>query len=79
MYLDVKTVDVEPRGSERCDGARDLLAFADERARPFLDLISRVEGEAGTIADLGCGPGHLTKVPLGPQDWASSGWTRPSR
>ncbi|TDE97691.1 methyltransferase domain-containing protein [Occultella glacieicola] len=35
------------------------LAYADERSRPFLDLLARVDGEPATIADLGCGPGHL--------------------
>lgn len=38
------------------------LAFVDERSRPFVDLVARVEGDPGTIADLGCGPGHLTEV-----------------
>lgn len=45
----------------RWDPAR-YLQFADERSRPFVDLVGRVEGEPGTIADLGCGPGHLTQV-----------------
>ncbi|CAM3691856.1 methyltransferase domain-containing protein [Occultella aeris] len=35
------------------------LAYADERSRPFLDLLARVDGDAATITDLGCGPGHL--------------------
>ncbi|WKN49248.1 trans-aconitate 2-methyltransferase [Nocardioides sp. Arc9.136] len=37
------------------------LTFADERGRPFVDLLARV-GAAGprTVADLGCGPGNLT-------------------
>ena len=38
------------------------LAFADQRGRPFVDLISRVPGDAATIVDLGCGPGQLTRV-----------------
>ena len=38
------------------------LAFADERGRPFVDLIARVPGDAATIVDLGCGPGQLTRV-----------------
>lgn len=38
------------------------LAFADHRARPFYDLLSRVGAErARRVVDLGCGPGHLTK------------------
>ena len=38
------------------------LAFADYRSRPFYDLVSRVGAErARRVADLGCGPGHLTQ------------------
>ncbi|WP_214108048.1 trans-aconitate 2-methyltransferase [Acrocarpospora catenulata] len=35
--------------------------YADERARPFFDLVARI-GAAGprTVADLGCGTGELT-------------------
>ncbi|HEV7420495.1 MAG TPA: trans-aconitate 2-methyltransferase [Mycobacterium sp.] len=37
------------------------LAFADDRARPFFDLLSRVGAEAPRrVVDLGCGPGNLT-------------------
>ncbi len=36
-------------------------AFADERARPFLDLVARIGAEApGLVVDLGCGTGELT-------------------
>ena len=39
------------------------LAFADYRSRPFYDLVSRVGAErARRVADLGCGPGHLTNT-----------------
>jgi trans-aconitate 2-methyltransferase len=39
------------------------LAFADERARPFVDLLSRVQvRDAQLVVDLGCGPGHLSRV-----------------
>ncbi len=38
------------------------LQFADERSRPFVDLVARVTGEPHMIVDLGCGPGHLTAV-----------------
>lgn len=38
------------------------LSFADERSRPFAELLSRVDVKAGRIADLGCGPGHLTPL-----------------
>lgn len=37
------------------------LAFADHRARPFFDLVSRVAATAPRrVVDLGCGPGNLT-------------------
>jgi trans-aconitate 2-methyltransferase len=37
------------------------LRYADERARPFSDLLSRVQAaDPGYVADLGCGPGNLT-------------------
>ena len=37
------------------------LAFADQRARPFFDLLSRVSAEKPRrVVDLGCGPGNLT-------------------
>lgn len=38
------------------------LQFADHRSRPFVELVSRVDGDPRTIVDLGCGPGHLTRV-----------------
>ena len=38
------------------------LHFRDERSRPFIDLLSRVDATPGSIVDLGCGPGHLTPV-----------------
>ncbi|GAY17414.1 trans-aconitate 2-methyltransferase [Mycobacterium sp. shizuoka-1] len=38
------------------------LAFADQRARPFFDLLARVGAQAPRrVADLGCGPGNLTE------------------
>jgi trans-aconitate 2-methyltransferase len=37
------------------------LAFADHRARPFFDLLSRVGAQQPRrVVDLGCGPGNLT-------------------
>lgn len=37
--------------------------FDDDRARPFYDLVARVDVETpATVVDLGCGPGHLTPV-----------------
>lgn len=42
------------------DPAR-YLQFADERARPFFELVSRIQAaDPGLVADLGCGPGQLT-------------------
>ena len=38
------------------------LRHADERGRPFLDLLARVEITPASIVDLGCGPGQLTPV-----------------
>ena len=37
------------------------LKFADERGRPFVELVGRI-GAAGpvSVVDLGCGPGNLT-------------------
>jgi len=33
------------------------LTYADERGRPFLDLISRIDvAEPRRVVDLGCGP-----------------------
>jgi trans-aconitate 2-methyltransferase len=38
------------------------LRFADERGRPFRDLVARVSAqEPSTVVDLGCGPGNLTR------------------
>jgi trans-aconitate 2-methyltransferase len=37
------------------------LTYADERGRPFVDLLARVPAQApGEVVDLGCGPGNLT-------------------
>ena len=37
------------------------LRFGSERARPFFDLLSRVQAaDPGYVVDLGCGPGNLT-------------------
>jgi trans-aconitate 2-methyltransferase len=38
------------------------LRYADERSRPFVELVARVDGDPRTIVDLGCGPGHLSAV-----------------
>lgn len=39
------------------------LEFADERSRPFVDLLSRVKvADPKLVVDLGCGPGQLTAL-----------------
>jgi trans-aconitate 2-methyltransferase len=39
------------------------LTYADERGRPFADLLARVGAEHPTdVVDLGCGPGNLTRL-----------------
>src|SRR3712207_2889700 len=39
------------------------LQYADERGRPFLDLLARVPAtEPRRVVDLGCGPGTLTSL-----------------
>lgn len=39
------------------------LTYADERGRPFVELMARVGAEAPrTVVDLGCGPGNLTRL-----------------
>ena len=40
---------------------RSYLRFADERSRPFRDLLAAVVvADPAYVVDLGCGPGHLT-------------------
>jgi len=39
------------------------LTYADERGRPFVELLARVGADApGSVLDLGCGPGNLTAL-----------------
>ena len=39
------------------------LAYADERGRPFVELLARIAADAPrTVVDLGCGPGNLTRL-----------------
>ncbi len=39
------------------------LTYADERGRPFVELLARIGADAPTtVVDLGCGPGNLTTL-----------------
>jgi trans-aconitate 2-methyltransferase len=39
------------------------LTYADERGRPFVELLARVGATSpATVVDLGCGPGNLTTL-----------------
>jgi len=39
------------------------LTYADERGRPFVELVARVGAATPTtVVDLGCGPGNLTTL-----------------
>ncbi|MCW2792736.1 MAG: Trans-aconitate 2-methyltransferase, partial [Nocardioides sp.] len=39
------------------------LTYADERGRPFVELLARVGADdPRTVVDLGCGPGNLTSL-----------------
>ncbi len=39
------------------------LTYADERGRPFVELVARIgAGAPRTVVDLGCGPGNLTRL-----------------
>jgi trans-aconitate 2-methyltransferase len=39
------------------------LTYADERSRPFTDLLARIPAtQVDRVVDLGCGPGHLTRL-----------------
>ncbi len=39
------------------------LTYADERGRPFVELLARVDArQPDEVVDLGCGPGNLTRL-----------------
>lgn len=47
------------------------LQYADERGRPFFELLARIPADAPTfVVDLGCGPGTLTTTLL--ERWPSA-------
>ena len=47
------------------------LVYADERGRPFVDLLARVDAQdPARVVDLGCGPGNLTTLLA--QRWPSA-------
>jgi trans-aconitate 2-methyltransferase len=53
---------MEPRMTHTWDPER-YLAYADERGRPFVELIGRIGADRpGTVVDLGCGAGNLTTL-----------------
>jgi len=55
-------VSASSTGGFSWDPAR-YLTYADERGRPFLDLIGRIGDHAPrTVLDLGCGAGNLTAL-----------------
>lgn len=57
-----ESVDSGTTGSDRWDPVR-YLRYADERGRPFVELLARVPArEPRTVVDLGCGPGNMTRL-----------------
>ncbi len=43
--------------------AAHYLTYADERGRPFVELVARIRAESpADVVDLGCGPGNLTRL-----------------
>jgi trans-aconitate 2-methyltransferase len=52
-----------PRSDASAWDPSRYLRFAGERARPFLDLVARIDAAApATVVDLGCGEGSLTAL-----------------
>jgi len=51
-----------PQTPHRWDPER-YLTYADERGRPFVELVARVRADRPErVVDLGCGPGNLTAL-----------------
>jgi trans-aconitate 2-methyltransferase len=66
-YLDIKrlveAVETQETAMAHSWDPERYLTYADERGRPFVDLVTRVAAEAPrTVVDLGCGPGNLTRL-----------------
>lgn len=54
--------DTQTPHGHRWDPDR-YLTYADERGRPFVELVARVAAEQpARVVDLGCGPGNLTAL-----------------
>ena len=50
------------------------LTYADERGRPFVELLARVGAAApARVVDLGCGPGNLTGLLA--ERWPDAPWS----
>lgn len=48
--------------THRWDPTR-YLTYAGERGRPFVELLARIDADGpGSVVDLGCGPGNLTRL-----------------
>jgi trans-aconitate 2-methyltransferase len=60
-FLDIKRPTEQGDAMATWDPDR-YLAFADERSRPFVDLLQRIGGSPTDVLDLGCGPGQLSAL-----------------
>jgi trans-aconitate 2-methyltransferase len=61
--LDIKILSLQAGHVTHTWDPDRYLTYADERGRPFVDLISRIDAAAPRrVVDLGCGPGNLTAL-----------------
>jgi trans-aconitate 2-methyltransferase len=59
--MDGSEQSTRPRADPAAWDPARYLSFAGERARPFVDLLARVQVESpGVVVDMGCGEGALT-------------------